>query len=112
MDFCCTESCGKCIPCRVGTVHMHNVLKRITAGEATPEDLSLLERLCDVVRNTSLCGLGQSAPNPVSTTLRYFRKEYIDHIHHKRCSAGVCEGLAKGKETEDKPKAKPAEVSA
>ncbi|HWR13791.1 MAG TPA: NuoF family protein [Terriglobales bacterium] len=111
MDFCCTESCGKCIPCRVGTVHMHNLLSRITAGEATPEDLALLERLCDVVRNTSLCGLGQSAPNPVATTLKYFRKEYIDHIHHKRCTAGVCEGLARpGKD--DKPKGKPAEVTA
>lgn len=110
MDFCCTESCGKCIPCRVGTVHMHEMLRRITAGEATADDLALLERLCDVVRNTSLCGLGQSAPNPVMTTLKYFRKEYIDHIHHKRCSAGVCQQLAHTKD--EKPKTKPAEVKA
>jgi bidirectional [NiFe] hydrogenase diaphorase subunit len=110
MDFCCTESCGKCIPCRVGTVHMHEMLRRITTGEATADDLALLERLCDVVRNTSLCGLGQSAPNPVLTTLKYFRQEYIDHIHHKRCRAGVCEGLAHVKE--EKHKAEPAEVRA
>jgi bidirectional [NiFe] hydrogenase diaphorase subunit len=106
MDFCCTESCGKCIPCRVGTVHMHEMLRRITCGEATPEDLALLERLCDTVRNTSLCGLGQSAPNPVSTTLKYFRNEYIEHIHHKRCRAGVCEGLAHGKSNKEEPKTK------
>jgi len=91
MDFCCTESCGKCIPCRVGTVHMHEMLRRITAGEAKPEDLALLERLCETVRNTSLCGLGQSAPNPVSTTLKYFRDEYTAHIEEHRCPAGVCE---------------------
>lgn len=104
MDFCCTESCGKCIPCRVGTVHMHEMLRRITNGEATVEDLALLERLCDVVRHTSLCGLGQSAPNPVATTLKYFRKEYIDHIHHKRCTAGVCQGLSNGPAKEEKLK--------
>ena len=76
MEFCMTESCGKCIPCRVGTVHMHNILDKISKGKATPRDLALLEKLCDMVRNTSLCGLGQSAPNPVVTTLRYFRNEY------------------------------------
>jgi bidirectional [NiFe] hydrogenase diaphorase subunit len=112
MDFCCTESCGKCIPCRVGTVHMHEMLRRITSGEATAEDLSLLERLCETVRNTSLCGLGQSAPNPVATTLKYFRKEYIEHIHHKRCSAGVCEGLAPGNATKAKEEPQHEEVHA
>ena len=76
MDFCRTESCGKCIPCRVGTGHIHNLLSKIAAGEADASDLELLERLCDMVRHTSLCGLGQSAPNPVSSTLRYFRDEY------------------------------------
>lgn len=85
-----TESCGKCVPCRVGTVHMYNLLDRMTRGEATMEDLELLEELCDMVKNTSLCGLGQTAPNPVISTLRYFRKEYEAHIIEKRCPAGVC----------------------
>jgi len=90
MDFCRTESCGKCIPCRVGTGHIHNLLSKIAAGEADGSDLELLERLCDMVRHTSLCGLGQSAPNPVSSTLRYFRDEYHDHIDNKHCGAGTC----------------------
>jgi bidirectional [NiFe] hydrogenase diaphorase subunit len=108
LEFCCTESCGKCIPCRVGTVHMHEMLRRITAGEACQEDLVLLERLCDTVRNTSLCGLGQSAPNPVATTLKYFREEYRAHIEEKRCPAGVCE-IAKPEQVPDeKPKIVPA----
>ncbi len=78
MEFCMTESCGKCVPCRVGTVHMHNLLDKFSRREATPRDLDLLEELCDMVRNTSLCGLGQTAPNPVMSTLRYFRNEYDD----------------------------------
>jgi bidirectional [NiFe] hydrogenase diaphorase subunit len=76
MEFCMTESCGKCIPCRAGTVQMHQLLGRFVDKTAQPRDLALLESLCDVVRNTSLCGLGQSAPNPVLSTLRYFRPEY------------------------------------
>ncbi len=76
MEFCKTESCGKCVPCRVGTVQMYNLLERFTQGIATPGDLALLEELCDLVKYTSLCGLGQSAPNPVLSTLRYFREEY------------------------------------
>ena len=91
MEFCMTESCGKCIPCRVGTAQMHLLLKKITQGEATLDDLNLLERLCDMVSATSLCGLGQAAPNPVRSTLRFFREEYISHIVEKRCPAGVCE---------------------
>ena len=110
LDFCCTESCGKCIPCRVGTVHMHEMLKRITSGVGTADDLALLERLCETVRNTSLCGLGQSAPNPVVTTLKYFRDEYAAHIDEHRCPAGVCE-ITDAK-TETEPKAEPAEVGA
>lgn len=78
MEFCMTESCGRCVPCRVGTVHMHNILDKFSRHEATPHDLELLEKLCDMVRNTSLCGLGQTAPNPVMSTLRYFRDEYMD----------------------------------
>jgi bidirectional [NiFe] hydrogenase diaphorase subunit len=90
MDFCMTESCGKCIPCRVGTYQMHRLLDTITKLQATPQDLTLLEELCDLVKNTSLCGLGQSAPNPVLSTLRYFAEEYKSHIEHGQCVAGVC----------------------
>jgi bidirectional [NiFe] hydrogenase diaphorase subunit len=90
MDFCMTESCGKCIPCRVGTYQMHRLLDTITKLHATPEDVALLEELCDLVKNTSLCGLGQSAPNPVLSTLRYFADEYKAHIERNQCVAGVC----------------------
>ncbi|WP_414565405.1 MULTISPECIES: NADH-ubiquinone oxidoreductase-F iron-sulfur binding region domain-containing protein [unclassified Anabaena] len=77
MEFCMDESCGKCIPCRVGTVQLHGLLTKIREGKASVADLELLEELCDMVQNTSLCGLGQSAPNPVFSTLRYFRDEYL-----------------------------------
>ena len=90
MEFCKTESCGKCVPCRAGTAQMHAILGRICAGTSSLEELALLERLCDTVKFTSLCGLGQSAPNPVLTTLRYFRHEYLAHITEHRCPAGVC----------------------
>lgn len=79
MDFCKDESCGKCVPCRVGTVHIHGLLDKISKGEATTDDLALLEELCMMVKETSLCGLGQSAPNPVLSTLRFFRHEY-EHL--------------------------------
>ena len=84
------ESCGKCIPCRAGTVQMHDILKRITTGEAGWEDLEMLETLSDLLRETSLCGLGQTAPNPVVSTLKYFRREYEAHIRERRCPAGHC----------------------
>jgi bidirectional [NiFe] hydrogenase diaphorase subunit len=90
VEFCMSESCGKCVPCRVGTAHLYTLLDRICRGSATLEDLAQLEELCDVVRHTSLCGLGQGAPNPVLSTLRYFRDEYVAHIVDKRCPAGVC----------------------
>jgi len=90
MEFCMTESCGKCIPCRVGTAQMYGILDRITQGDATLEDLAQLEALCQVVKSTSLCGLGQGAPNPVLSTLRFFRDEYLAHIVDKTCPAGVC----------------------
>jgi bidirectional [NiFe] hydrogenase diaphorase subunit len=90
MEFCMSESCGKCIPCRVGTAQMYGLLTRITQGIATSADLQLLEELSDMVRNTSLCGLGQSAPNPVSSTLRYFRHEYEAHIEQHICPAHKC----------------------
>jgi bidirectional [NiFe] hydrogenase diaphorase subunit len=90
MEFCMSESCGKCIPCRAGTQQMHGILEKITAGEATPADVALLEELCELVRSTSLCGLGQNAPNPVVTTLNYFRKEYDAHVTGAGCPAGTC----------------------
>ena len=85
MEFCASESCGKCVPCRTGTRQMLAILEKITAGEATAADLALLEELCDLVKNTSLCGLGQSAPNPVVTTLKYFHDEYDRHISGEGC---------------------------
>ena len=90
MEFCKSESCGKCIPCRAGTQQMHGLLEKITAGEGTAADLTLLQELCDLVRNTSLCGLGQSAPTPVITTMQYFPEEYQSHIDGHGCAAGVC----------------------
>jgi bidirectional [NiFe] hydrogenase diaphorase subunit len=90
MDFCREESCGKCIPCRVGTTQLHTLLTAICEGDASMEDLERLERLSDMVKHTSLCGLGQSAPNPVFSTLRYFREEYLAHVQDRTCPAGVC----------------------
>ena len=90
LDFTKDESCGKCVPCRVGTVQLYNILDRISRGQGTMEDLTELEDLCDLVKNTSLCGLGQAAPNPVLSTLQYFKDEYIAHIVDKKCPAGVC----------------------
>jgi bidirectional [NiFe] hydrogenase diaphorase subunit len=76
MDFCVDESCGKCIPCRVGTVQLYNLLDKISRGEGTVDDLALLQELGTMVKETSLCGLGQGAPNPIFSTLRFFRQEY------------------------------------
>ena len=93
MDFLRDESCGKCLPCREGTQRMYELLTAMCEGRATDADLDLLEELAQVVKETSLCGLGQTAPNPVLTTLRYFRSEYEAHIRQKRCPAGVCKAL-------------------
>ena len=90
MDFCMTESCGKCIPCRVGTYQMHRILSAMTNMSATQKDLTMLEELCDLLKHTSLCGLGQSAPNPVVSTLKSFAAEYKAHIEDHNCPAGVC----------------------
>lgn len=90
MDFCRDESCGKCLPCRVGTTQLHMLLTRICEGEASLADLRQLEALCGMVQRTSLCGLGQSAPNPVFSTLRFFRDEYLAHIEERVCPAGIC----------------------
>jgi bidirectional [NiFe] hydrogenase diaphorase subunit len=90
MDFCMSESCGKCVPCRVGTAQMNDLLAKIVEGEGTMNDLELLKKLADCVKFTSLCGLGQTAPNPVFSTLRYFLDEYEEHINNKHCKSGVC----------------------
>lgn len=95
MEFCMDESCGKCTPCRVGTVQMHRMLDKITNGTATMDDLKRLEELCLMVKESSLCGLGQTAPNPIYSTLRYFRDEYEAHIKDHHCPAGVCQFGAK-----------------
>ncbi|HOK22567.1 MAG TPA: NADH-quinone oxidoreductase subunit NuoF [Candidatus Hydrothermia bacterium] len=91
LDFTKEESCGQCAPCRIGLKHLYDILDRITKGEGEMEDLETLEKLGDEIRKTSLCGLGQSAPNPVLSTLKYFRDEYVEHIKEKKCKAGVCE---------------------
>ncbi len=93
MNFTQNESCGKCVPCREGTKNMLKILEKITRGEATLEDLDLLEELAISVKEGSLCGLGKTAPNPVLSTLKYFRDEYIAHIVDKKCPAGVCSAL-------------------
>ncbi len=93
LDFTQKESCGKCIPCRVGTRHMVEILQRITTGEGTADDLLALRTLGDTIKKGALCGLGQTAPNPVLTTLRYFRNEYLEHIKDGRCRAVVCKDL-------------------
>jgi len=95
MDFCQEESCGKCTPCREGTKRMLEVLTNICEGKGKEGDIELLEEMGEVIKDASLCGLGQTAPNPVLTTLRYFRNEYEAHIQHKRCPAGVCRDLIK-----------------
>jgi len=93
MEFTQSESCGKCVPCREGTKRMLEILTRITQGKGTMDDLALLEELAPIVKDASLCGLGKTAPNPVLTTLRYFRHEYLAHIQERRCPAGACKAL-------------------
>jgi NADP-reducing hydrogenase subunit HndC len=93
LTFCQEESCGQCPPCRDGIVQMVRLLNEITEGKGTPQHIELLEELADMIRAVSLCGLGTSAPNPVLSTLRYFRDEYDAHILEKRCPAGVCRAL-------------------
>ena len=98
ISFCAEESCGLCAPCRLGTVQLQKILERICDGDGTNADLEELERLGDVVKQTSLCGLGQTAPNPVLSTLRHFRDEYLAHVVDKACPAGVCTALLPEKE--------------
>ncbi|MEO0266170.1 MAG: NADH-quinone oxidoreductase subunit NuoF [candidate division WOR-3 bacterium] len=106
LDFTVDESCGQCVPCRIGLKHLYDILDRITKGEGRMEDLETLEKLGEEIRRTSLCGLGQSAPNPVLSTLRYFRDEYIEHIRDKKCRAGVCNLVSEEKVTSIEEKLK------
>ncbi len=93
LDFTVDESCGKCTPCRVGTKRLLELLDKITSGKGTMEDLDRIEDLCNYIKTNSLCGLGQTAPNPVLATLKFFRDEYVAHVRDKKCPAGVCKDL-------------------
>lgn len=93
LDFTAKESCGKCIHCRIGTKRMLEILNRIVSGEGRDGDIELLEELCMTIKDGALCGLGQTAPNPVLTTIKYFRNEYEAHIYDKKCPAGHCASL-------------------
>ncbi|MDK4493630.1 NADH-quinone oxidoreductase subunit NuoF [Fusobacterium necrophorum] len=95
LEFTLDESCGKCTPCRIGNTRLYEILSRITEGEGRMEDLKLLEELSDTIKEASLCGLGQTSPNPVLSTLKEFREEYIQHIEDKTCLAGVCQKLTR-----------------
>ncbi|MDH4223236.1 MAG: 4Fe-4S binding protein, partial [candidate division Zixibacteria bacterium] len=102
LDFTQKESCGKCVPCRVGTRHMVEILEKIAKGQGQIEDLSKLLALGETIKMSSLCGLGQTAPNPVLTTLRYFRQEYLKHVTDKYCPATVCRELIEYRVVPDK----------
>ncbi len=104
LEFTVDESCGKCTPCRIGTRRLLEILDKITSGNGTMEDLDKLEELSQYIKDNSLCGLGQTAPNPVLSTLHFFRDEYIAHIKDKKCPAGVCKNLVTFKIIEDKCK--------
>lgn len=93
LDFTQKESCGKCVQCRLGTKRILEILERICKGEGRPGDIDLLEEICAVVKDGSLCGLGMGAPNPILTTLKYFREEYEAHIYDKKCPAKQCRSL-------------------
>ena len=95
LEFCVDESCGKCVPCRIGTKRLYDLLCKITDGKGTLEDLDTIEELCHHLKDSALCALGQSAPNPVLSTLKYFRDEYVAHVVEKRCPAGVCRNLTR-----------------
>ena len=102
LDFTVDESCGKCAPCRIGTKRMMEILEKITEGNGTLEDIDKLEELAYYIKENSLCGLGQTAPNPVLATLKFFREEYIAHVVDKKCPAGVCKSLLNYSIVEDK----------
>ena len=102
LDFTTKESCGKCVHCRLGTKRMHEILTRIVEGNGKDGDVELLEELCLAIKDGALCGLGQTAPNPVLTTIRYFRDEYDAHIKEKKCPAHECTSLLEYHIHEDK----------
>lgn len=104
LEFTVDESCGKCTPCRIGTRRLLEILDKITRGEGTLEDLDELESLAAYIKDNSLCGLGQTAPNPVLSTLKKFRSEYEAHVVDKKCPAGVCKNLLTFRIVEDKCK--------
>jgi NADH-quinone oxidoreductase subunit F len=102
LRFTSVESCGKCTPCRIGTKRMVEILEKITSGKAEMADIEIIEGLCRTVKEGSLCGLGQTAPNPVLTTLKYFKKEYVEHVKEERCAAAVCRDLVEYRVIKDK----------
>lgn len=110
LSFTVDESCGKCAPCRIGTKRMYEILEKITAGKGTVADIENLKTLANSIKATALCGLGQTAPNPVLSTLRYFEDEYMAHVVEKRCPAGVCKDLLQY--TIDKEKCKGCSICA
>ena len=104
LEFTVDESCGKCTPCRIGTKRLYEILEKITSGQGTLEDLDEMEKLCLYIKENSLCGLGQTAPNPVLSTYKFFKDEYIAHVVDKKCPAGVCKSLLSITIVEDKCK--------
>lgn len=94
LGFTVDESCGKCTPCRIGTKRMYEILEKITNGDGEEEDIKKLQDLSENIKNASVCGLGQTAPNPVISSMKYFMDEYIDHVIHKKCKTGECKALA------------------
>ena len=102
LEFTVDESCGKCTPCRIGTKRLLEMLEKITSGNGTMEDLDKMEKLCYYIKDNALCGLGQTAPNPVLSTLHFFRDEYVAHVRDKKCPAGVCKKLLQYSVVEDK----------
>ena len=97
LEFTVDESCGKCAPCRIGTKRLLEILTKITKGKGTMEDIDKMEELCYAIKSSALCGLGQTAPNPVLSTLKYFRHEYEAHVKEKKCPAHVCKALSQYK---------------
>jgi len=102
LEFTVEESCGKCPPCRIGTKRMYDILDKITQGRGELKDIDDLYELAEAIKSSALCGLGQTAPNPVLSTLRYFKDEYIAHVVDKKCPAGVCKSLLQFKIDADK----------
>ena len=112
LDFTKKESCGKCNYCRIGTKRMLEILERITKGEGKDGDIELLEELAGKIKDGAMCGLGQTAPNPVLTTLKYFRNEYEDHIYNHKCTAKSCKALIHYEITEDCKAVQPVQDTA